>query len=161
MNIYDLQGLRAIRRYQEKHGKPPVQIEATAGYRAAMTQDYFLVAELSQSAGKTTENAPPVPTLATVCIPVMPLGAGDITYKRLVIQAVDVSQELANDAANEKFHRLGAKLARAGLFFLDPLTSQGQQIIPPFLFFSKISLCVFGEEPALNAALANRSNEEQ
>lgn len=164
LNTYDLQALRAIRRYHKEHGKPPVQIEATAGFRPGMTRDYFLVPgppEPVDYAALTSDTAPAT-KLATTCVPVMPLGSGDIIYKHLVIREIGDSQEQADCTLHEKFHRLGAKLARAGLLIVEPKRTWGLcSYHHSPTYYSRIEAWIFGEEAVLNEMLANQSVEEQ
>lgn len=143
MNSYDLEAVRAIRHYYERHGKAPIQIEATAAFRSSMTQDYFTLNDTQ-------------PALA--CIPVMPLGAGGIVYRRLTVINEDINMEKAECATAEEFQRVGAKLARAGLLIMEPKKTTGQQIYPPFLLFSQIEAWIFGEESVLEEVAKETSN---
>lgn len=91
----------------------------------------------------------------------MPLGSGDMVYRRLVIRETAASLELADCAMFEKFHRLGGKLSRAGAAILHPQRARGlARNEYPLVYYSKIEAWIFGEENALDTVLANHLREE-
>lgn len=148
MNSYNLAAIRAIRRYQEKYGKLPERIEATAGYRSKMSRDYFAVPESSVLIDLETymDDALPEPAITLVKVPIVPLGTGDIVYRGVLIRNTDINLEIAQCATQEQFQRIGAKFARAGCCILGEKSSWGLQTYNPHLFFSQIEAFVFGEQ---------------
>lgn len=132
MDSYNHQAMDAIKRYHAKYGKYPRCIEATAKHREQVAQK-FVINE--------------------VCIPVVAIGTCDIVFRGLLIRNTDINLEKAECATLEQFHRLGAKLARAGLVIMGEKSSWGLQTYNPHLYFHQIKAYVFGEEATLDEAM--------
>lgn len=140
MNNYDEMALACIKGYRRKYGKYPPRVEATAGFRSAMTREYLTITE------------PPEETH----IPVRPLGSGDIIYKRLALVEMGDSQDKADNVLDEKSRQLRANLMEAGFTFLEaPRTSGLYGFIYPLTYYSHVAIYVFGEEELLRETFDN------
>jgi hypothetical protein len=166
MNSYALAAMAAIQQYHKEHGKYPRFVEATAEHREKMDCTAFVLLEPNEQGTSlaVVESSTAVSDAVRVQqinIPIVALGTGDAVFRRLLVKNLDINLVQAKCATAEEFQRVGAKLARAGCLIVEPKESSGQQILPPFLFFSQIKVWIFGEEAAFNEVLADRLPEEQ